>query len=57
MKTIYAIIAVFSLFLATASADSATNQIIWSASCLLVCGISGRAFAKSLTNEEKEERV
>ena len=57
MKTIYAFIAVICLFLATATADTSFNQILWSGSCLLISGISGRAFARHLTDEEKEEQV
>ena len=57
MKTFFAFIAVMCLFLATASADSAINQILWSGPMLLIAAISGNAFAKRLTTEEKEERV
>ena len=57
MKTIYALIAVMGIFLATATADSAFNQIIWSGSMLLVAWLSGKAFAKRMTEEEKEERA
>lgn len=57
MKTIYATIAVICLFLATASADSAINQILWSGAMLLIAGLSGKALANRLTTEEKEERV
>ena len=49
---------IMSLFLACAEADSATTQILWSGSWLLVCGISGKVFEKyCMTDEEKEEQV
>lgn len=56
MKTIYAFIAVMCLFLATATTDSAVNQILWSGSMMLIAWLSGYAFSKRLTDEE-EERV
>lgn len=57
MKTIYALIAVISLIMATATADSAFNQILWSGSMLLVTWLSGKAFVKRMSEEEKEERA
>lgn len=58
IRTIIGMVSIMSLFLACAEADSATNQLLWSGSCLLVCGISGKVFVKHcMTKEEKEERV
>lgn len=57
MKTILSFIAVFALFLATATADSSLNQILWSGSCLAIAGISGKALTKLLTKEEQEDQI
>jgi hypothetical protein len=57
IRNILAVVTMLSLFLACAEANSVVAQILWSSSCLLVCGISGKAFTKYLTEEEKEERV
>ena len=57
IRFILGMVTIISLFLAGSEADSAFNQLLWSGSCLLVCGISGKAFSKYLTNEEKEEQV
>lgn len=58
IRAIVGMVTIMSLFLACAEADSATNQLLWSGSWLLVCGISGKVFGKyCLTDEEKREQV
>ena len=58
IRTIIGMVTIMNLFLACAEADSATSQILWSGSWLLVCGISGKVFEKHcMTKEEKEEQV
>lgn len=57
IRAIVGMVTIISLFLACAEANSAVNQLLWSGSWLLVCGLSGKAFSKYLTDEEKEEQV
>ena len=58
IRAIVGMVTIMSLFLAGAEADSAKNQLLWSGSCLLVCGVSAKVFEKyCLTKEEREERV
>lgn len=58
IRAIVGMVAIISLFLACAEANSATNQLLWSGSCLLICGISAKVFEKyCMTEEEKEEQV
>lgn len=58
IRAIVGMVTITSLFLACAEADSAINQLLWSGSCLFVCGISAKIFEKHcMTKEEKEEQV
>lgn len=58
IRAIVGMVAIMSLFLACAEADSAINQLLWSGSCLFVCGVSAKVFEKHcMTKEEKEEQV
>lgn len=56
-KLIYATATIISLFLICCEADTMVNQILWSGSWMLVCGLSAKALGNNLTEEEKEERV
>lgn len=56
IKTILGMATIISLFLACAEADSATTQLLWSGSCLLVCGLSAKGFSQFIT-DGKEEQV
>ena len=57
LRTVYGFVAVMSLFLACAEADTITTQVIWSCSMMLVSGLSAKGFEKYMTEEEKNERV
>lgn len=58
IRAIVGMVTIMSLFLAGAEADSATSQLLWSGSCLFVCGVSAKVFERHcMTKEEKEERV
>lgn len=58
IRAIIGMVTIMSFLLAGAEADSATSQLLWSGSCLLVCGISAKVFEKHcMTKEEKEEQV
>ena len=58
IRAIVGMVTIISIFLACAEANSAANQLLWSGSWLLVCGISGKVFEKyCMTKEEKEEQV
>lgn len=56
IRTIIGMVTITSLMLACAEADSATNQLLWSGSCLLVCGISAKVF-DCITKGEQEEEI
>lgn len=56
-KAIYGMVTIISLFLACAEAETAFNQVLWSSSMLLICGLSAKGFENNMTEEEKEERV
>lgn len=57
MRTIYGMVAIMSLFLACGEAETATNQLLWSGSMMLICWLSGKGFEKYMTEEEKKETV
>lgn len=56
-KSILGMVAMTTLFLACAEAETAFNQLLWSGSMLLICGISAKKLERIFDKEEKEERV
>lgn len=54
---VYATMTIVSLVMIMGEADTAFNQIIWSGSWMIVCGLSAKRFEKCLDKAEKEERV
>ena len=57
IKTILGMVAMLSLFLACAEADSATGQLLWTGVCLCICGISAKGYERCMTKKEMEEEV
>lgn len=54
IANIFALIAVFSLFLACGEADTSFNQILWSGSWMLICFASGKISTKFIDDIDKE---
>lgn len=57
IATALGFIAVMSLFIAGAEADTAFNQVLWSCSWLLVSFVSGKASTRFIDDLDKEERA
>ena len=56
-KAIFGMATILCLFIAMSEASSAISLLVWSGSWLIACGLSGNAFSRCLTKEEKEEQV
>lgn len=57
IKNALGFICVMSLLLACGEGETLQAQIIWSASWLSVCVISGKLMTKLMTQEELEEKA